>query len=121
MAKAPDKLTPLTLLSTFCIPATKPLHIDQLEALETKDQLELLCSENISDNKLRASSISKLYDKVPELKSCAHKRIRLKAALKVFYQLHLSTMQTPPAKWSQKQIPFSFFVFLMERLRREPG
>ena len=118
---ADEPKSPLKLLWAFCVPENKPLVIDQLEAIEVKEQLELLNVAKISTNKDRAARTKALFDKVPELRDCAHKRIRLKSALSHFHRQYLSTMDTAPGEWDQKQISFSFFVFLMERLRRSPA
>jgi len=115
-AKIPKN--PFDLLWIFCLPENKSLTIEGLDALELKQQLELLDKEQISTPKQRSALITKL--KVDDLKQHAHKRIRLKSVLSAFNKQCYAVKDTHPEHWTQQQIAFSLFVYMVERLRRTP-
>lgn len=122
MAAADDEKSLLAMLFTFYTPTKKPLLIiDKLDDLSIDEQLNIIKPENISSMELRKKLAISLFDKVPQLKECAHKRIRFKSFLSKYYKSYIELDTLPVSKWNKNQLPLSFFIYLIKQLQATPN
>ena len=109
------------LFDFFCDAYRAPLTIDGIRDLSVDDQLNILDPAKIDSVEHRKCLTQELWDKLPDLRSSAHKRIRFKALLSWYYKDHLFLCSVPAPKWDRRQLPLSLFVYLMDQLRRVPA
>eukprot|EP01084_Bolivina_argentea_P154486 269304_1 len=118
MAEAADKNL-LEMLFEFYSPS-KPLIIEDISKLTIEEQLLIVKIDSISSIPKRKELTKTLYDKLPDLKSTAYKRIRFKSILSSYYKTYIELESMSPQQWTKTQLPLSLFVYLIKELQK-PG
>ena len=112
--------TPLSIALKLVLPPNGEMVIDGINALPLMQQLDILNLTKISTSESRDTVIEKLCDELIDLKHSATKQQQLHSLLRTFYDESIRLNDINPTEWDVQQLPFSFFLYLMKRLRRKP-
>ena len=121
MAADESDKTAMEMLFTFYTKPDKPLIIDGLSKLPIDEQLNIIKIDNISSQKGRKELTRSLFDKLPDLKDNAHKRIRFKSILSSYYKSYQELEILQVSKWKKNQVPLSLFIYLIKSLQSIPS
>ena len=122
MADDSVPVTPISILFKLLVPPNDPLSVNGLESLSLDDQLDISNIDKLSTAESIDAMISTLCSnhQIVDLAVDSPQRDKFRSVLTALYEQHIVLNHIPISEYDHKQIPFSFFLYLMDRLRRHP-
>lgn len=116
-------ITPIRLMIEFCVSTEDRSAfrgiIKRAGKVPLKVQLKALIMENVSATSPTAFQQLFLSSICPEEWSTADEAVRIHAVLHMFHRKKIALDRCAPVNWKGSEVALAFFIFLMQRLRRQ--
>lgn len=120
MTDIPMTITPISLAFQLFVPPNDNLSISGIDRLPLHQQMDILNVSKMSTTKSRDALIENLTAELSDLQHSATKQQQFHSLLSTFYDEYSRLNDTSPSEWDEMQLPFSLFLYSMNRLRRQP-